>query len=151
MAPTLADLRLPVKIDPALLAAAARVVFYTLLWYTFSIGITFYNKWLFQWCVVTSVRPACALGWSRLVPCSARPHTDAIMDWCQQAATLQYCMRTLARPGPCQDGVLALKGANHHLSANLGQSFVVALAWSSVHRTPALSDGMHGTRNLGLF
>jgi hypothetical protein len=40
---------LPVWIDPALLKVAARVGFYTLLWYTFSIGITFYNKWLFQW------------------------------------------------------------------------------------------------------
>eukprot|EP00041_Stephanoeca_diplocostata_P017544 m.355855 g.355855 ORF g.355855 m.355855 type:complete len:236 (-) comp20739_c0_seq6:9-716(-) len=27
----------------------AKVVGFTLLWYTFSIGITFYNKWLFQW------------------------------------------------------------------------------------------------------
>ena len=51
MAHALTDLamRLPLKIDPMVLASAARVVFYTLLWYTFSIGITFYNKWLFRW------------------------------------------------------------------------------------------------------
>jgi hypothetical protein len=73
MAPTLADLRLPVKIDPALLAAAARVVFYTLLWYTFSIGITFYNKWLFQWCVITSVLHACALACSVWSPALRDP------------------------------------------------------------------------------
>lgn len=49
------DLRLslPFKVDATVLSAAARVVFYTVLWYTFSIGITFYNKWLFQWCVLS--------------------------------------------------------------------------------------------------
>lgn len=42
-------MRFPLRIERAVLLVAARVVFYTLLWYTFSIGITFYNKWLFQW------------------------------------------------------------------------------------------------------
>eukprot|EP00038_Savillea_parva_P013162 m.209280 g.209280 ORF g.209280 m.209280 type:complete len:398 (+) comp24531_c0_seq1:281-1474(+) len=59
-------------VDKALLAVAARVVFYTLLWYTFSIGITFYNKWLFQWygfhfpLIVTTAHMTCTFGWSAL-------------------------------------------------------------------------------------
>eukprot|EP00051_Salpingoeca_urceolata_P029966 m.491581 g.491581 ORF g.491581 m.491581 type:complete len:373 (-) comp30349_c0_seq1:147-1265(-) len=32
----------------SLTAAAARIIVLVLLWYTFSIGITFYNKWLFK-------------------------------------------------------------------------------------------------------
>eukprot|EP00035_Acanthoeca_spectabilis_P020261 m.431914 g.431914 ORF g.431914 m.431914 type:complete len:390 (+) comp17366_c0_seq1:173-1342(+) len=65
-------MRFPLRIERAVLLVAARVVFYTLLWYTFSIGITFYNKWLFQWygfhfpLIVTSIHMTCTFGWSAL-------------------------------------------------------------------------------------
>lgn len=53
-----------------LLSIIGRVIGYTLLWYMFSIGITFYNKWLFQWygfhfpLSVTSVHMLLTFGWS---------------------------------------------------------------------------------------
>lgn len=52
------------------IGVALRVIGYTLMWYCFSIGITFYNKWLFMWygfhfpLSVTTVHMICTFGWS---------------------------------------------------------------------------------------
>jgi solute carrier family 35, member C2 len=49
---------------------AFKTLLYILFWYTFSIGLTFYNKWLFHWhgfnhpLTVTVVHMACTFGWA---------------------------------------------------------------------------------------
>ena len=48
------------------IGVALRVIGYTLMWYCFSIGITFYNKWLFM----VKRRPTCST-----TPTPRRPTT----------------------------------------------------------------------------
>eukprot|EP00039_Didymoeca_costata_P008195 m.108960 g.108960 ORF g.108960 m.108960 type:complete len:405 (+) comp13988_c0_seq1:299-1513(+) len=55
-----------------ILLMAIKTLFLTLLWYVFSIGITFYNKWLFRWhgfhfpLTVTFVHMMITMGWAKV-------------------------------------------------------------------------------------